>query len=177
MNLIDVFIGVILLLGFYSGFKRGLIVELTSLLGLILGIFGAYYISKHYGLYIGQWLDWDAEYLRITTFLVSFILIIIVVSLIGKLMTKLLDVVALGTINKILGGVFGLLKFALLISVLLLLFNIINNEMKLVQQKTLDESLTYPILNGLSETVWGKMVDMSQEHKEVIDQLPSINEK
>jgi hypothetical protein len=49
--------------------------------------------------------------------------------------------------------------------------------MKLVQQKTLDESLTYPILNGLSETVWTKLVDMSQEHKNVIDKLPSINEK
>lgn len=176
MNLIDVFIGVILLLGFYSGFRKGLIVELTSLLGLILGVFGAYYISKHHGLFIGQWLEWDDEYLRITTFLLSFILIIIMVSLIGKLITKLMDIVALGTINQILGGLFGFLKFALLISILLLLFNIINTEVKLVQQKTLDESFTYPILNGLSETVWYKMVEMSQEHKDAIDQLPDLSE-
>jgi membrane protein required for colicin V production len=176
MNLIDVFIGVILLLGFYSGFRKGLVVELTSLLGLILGIVGAYYISKHHGLYIGEWLNWDPEYLKITTFLLSFLLILIVVSLIGKGITKLMDVVALGIVNKILGGVFGLLKFALLISVLLLLFNAINNEMKLVQQKTLDESLTYPVLNGLSESVWTKLVDMSKEHKDVIDQVPGLEE-
>ena len=173
MNLVDVFIGVILLLGFYNGFRKGLIVELTSLLGLILGIFGAYYISKYHGLYIGQWLDWKDEYLRITTFLVSFILIIIVVSLIGKGITKLMDLVALGTINQILGGVFGLLKFAVLISVLLLLFNVINSEVKVVQQKTLDESLTYPILNGLSETVWTKLIDMSQENN-MIDRIPTV---
>jgi len=172
MNLIDVFIGVILLLGFYSGFRKGLIVELTSLMGLILGIAGAYYISKHYGLYIGQWLNWDDEYLKITTFLVSFILIIIVVSLIGKGITKLMDMVALGTINQILGGVFGLLKFALLISVLLLLFNVINREVKVVQQKTLDESLTYPILNGLSEKVWTKLVDISKDQDKVMEKLP-----
>lgn len=176
MNLVDVFIGVILLLGFYNGFRKGLIVELTSLLGLILGIFGAYYISKYHGLYIGQWLDWGDEYLRITTFLVSFLLIVIIVSLIGKLITKLMDVVALGLINKVLGGLFGLLKFALFMSILLLLFNIINSEVKLVQQETLDESFTYPILNGLSETVWTRLVELSQDNKELIDDLPDLGE-
>lgn len=176
MNLIDVFIGVILILGFYSGFRKGLIVELTSLLALILGLVGAYYVSKHYGLYIGQWLNWEDEYLRITSFLVSFLLIIVVVSFIGKAITKLMDMVALGTINQILGGVFGMLKFALLISILLLLFNVINGEIKLVQQKTLDESFSYPMLNGLSESVWTKLVDMSQEQDKVMEQLPDLVE-
>jgi membrane protein required for colicin V production len=92
------------------------------------------------------------------------------------MITKLMDMVALGTFNQILGGVFGLLKFALFISVLLLLFNVINSEVKLVKQKTLDESFTYPILNGLSENVWSKLVDMSEEQKEIIDRLPNITE-
>ncbi len=176
MNLIDVFVGVILLLGFYSGFKKGLIVELTSFVGLILGVLGAYYMTKHHGLYIGQWLKWEPEYIKILTFLISFILIIIIVSLIGKGITKLMDLVALGTINKILGGIFGLLKLALILSVLMLLFNLINAEVKIVDEQTLDESLSYPILNSLSESVWTRLVDLSQEHKETIDQLPDINE-
>ncbi|NBC56682.1 MAG: CvpA family protein, partial [Bacteroidetes bacterium] len=95
MNLIDIIIGVILILGFYKGFKKGFVLELTALLGLILGVAGAFYLSKTHGLYIGQWLDWDDEYLRITTFLLSFLAIVIIVSLIGKLITKLIDFVAL----------------------------------------------------------------------------------
>lgn len=174
MNLIDVFIGVILLLGFYSGFKRGLVLELTSLLGLILGLIGAFYISKNYGIYIGEWLDWEDEYLRITTFLLSFLTIIIVISLIGKLITKLIDFVALSLINQILGGLFGLVKFALILSILLLVFNLINAEINLVKQNILDESYTYPILNSFSENIWLRLVDMSQEHKDVIDNLPSV---
>lgn len=168
MNLIDVFIGVILLLGFYSGFKKGLVVELTSLLGLVLGIFGAYYLSKHHGLYIGQWLDWAPEYLKITTFLVSFLIVIVLVSIIGKGITRLMETVALGTINQILGGVFSVLKFALLVSFFLLLFNVINTEVNLVSQKTLDESLSYPVLNNLSETVWTRIVNFSQEQENAV---------
>ena len=68
MNVFDIIIGIVLILGFYKGFKNGLILEVTSLLGLIFGIVGAFYITKFYGLYIGRWLDWEESYLKITTF-------------------------------------------------------------------------------------------------------------
>jgi len=174
MNLIDIFIGVILILGFYKGFKRGLVLELTSLLGLILGIVGAFYLSKEYGLYIGEWLDWEDEYLRITTFLLSFLGIVIIVSFIGKLITKLIDFVALSFFNKLLGGLFGLLKFGLLLSILLLLFNVINTQFDLVSQSTLEDSYSYPIFNALTDVIWPKLAEMSQEHKDLIEQMPSM---
>ncbi|MBS3737584.1 CvpA family protein [Mesohalobacter halotolerans] len=176
MNLIDIIIGVILILGFYKGFKKGFVLELTALLGLILGITGAFYLSKAHGLYIGQWLDWDDEYLRITTFLLSFIVIVIIVSLIGKLITKLIDFVALSFINKLLGGLFGLLKFGLLLSILLLLFNVINEQVEMVSEETLNESISYPILNQFTDIIWPKLVEMSQEQKEMLDKLPNISE-
>ena len=174
MNLIDIFIGVILILGFYKGFKNGLVIELTSLLGLILGIVGAFYISKEYGLYIGKWLDWEDEYLRITTFLLSFLGIVIIVSLIGKLITRLINFVALSFINKFLGGLFGLLKFGLFLSILLLLFNVINAQFEMVSPSTLEDSYSYPILSELTDVIWPKLVEMSQEHKGLIDQMPSM---
>ncbi len=174
MNLIDIIIGVILILGFYKGFKKGFVLELTALLGLILGIAGAFYLSQEYGLYIGQWLDWDDEYLRITTFLLSFLGIVIIVSLIGKLVTKLIDFVALSLINKLLGGLFGLLKFGLVLSILLLLFNVINEQVEMVSEETLEESFTYPILNQFTDIIWPKLVEMGQEQKDLIDNMPNI---
>lgn len=176
MNLIDIFIGVILILGFYKGFKRGFVLELTALLGLILGIVGAFYLSQEHGLYIGQWLDWDDEYLRITTFLLSFLAILMVVSLIGKLITKLIDFVALSFINKLLGGFFGLLKFGLLLSILLLLFNVINEQIEMISDETLAQSYSYPLLNALSDIIWPKLVELGQEHEGVMEQFPKLTE-
>ncbi|RRO24337.1 CvpA family protein [Flavobacteriaceae bacterium 14752] len=176
MNLIDIIIGVILILGFYKGFKKGFVLELTALLGLILGIAGAFYLSKTHGLYIGQWIEWDDEYLRITTFLLSFLAIVIIVSLIGKLITKLIDFVALSFINKLLGGLFGLLKFGLLLSILLLLFNVINEQVEMLSEETLNESVSYPILNQFTDIIWPKLVGMSQNQDKIIEQLPDLGE-
>lgn len=174
MNLLDILIGVILILGFYKGFKNGLVLELTSLLGLILGIVGAFYLSREYGLYIGNWLDWKDEYLRITTFLLSFLGIVITVSIIGKLITKLIDFVALSFFNKSLGGLFGVLKFVLLLSVFLLLFNVVNTKFNFVSESTLKDSYSYPILSALTDVIWPKLVEMSQDHNDLIEQIPSM---
>ena len=38
MNLVDIVLGIILLIGFYSGFKKGLFVALASLIGTVLPI-------------------------------------------------------------------------------------------------------------------------------------------
>ncbi|WP_304131463.1 CvpA family protein, partial [Mesonia mobilis] len=45
MNLVDVVIVIILILGFVRGAMRGLIVELASLVALIAGIYGAIHFS------------------------------------------------------------------------------------------------------------------------------------
>ena len=57
MNSTDIVLGVILLLAFYSGFKKGLFVTLASLVGLIAGVYGAVYFSDYAGAYIAQWFD------------------------------------------------------------------------------------------------------------------------
>ena len=162
MNIFDIVIGILLALGFYKGFKNGLIVEVSSLLGLVVGVVGAFYITKFHGLFLGQWLDWEEPYLKITTFIVSFIVLVILTALLGKLLTKVVDYAALGFLNKCLGGVFGALKFALILSILLLVFNAINSETELVDKNTLDSSLFYPYLNAFTDFIWPKLIEMTE---------------
>jgi len=176
MNIFDIIIGILLILGFYKGFKNGLILEITSLLGLIVGIIGAFYITTYHGLYIGRWLNWEEPYLKITTFVLSFIVIVMAIALIGKALTKVIDYAALGFVNKLFGGVFGVLKFALLLSILMLVFNAINNAFELVEPSTLRTSLFYPYLNEFSEFIWPKLVEITEDNQEVLDNIPSISE-
>jgi membrane protein required for colicin V production len=172
MNIIDIIVGVILLLGFYKGFRNGLILEITSLLGLIIGIIGAFIITQNYGLYIGQWVDWEDSYLKITTYIVSFILIVIVVAFIGKLLTKIIDYAALGFVNNFFGGVFGAIKFALILSVLLIVFNAVNNSAEIVDQIVLERSVSYPVLNNFSELVWPRIIEITEENQNLIENVP-----
>lgn len=173
MNIFDIVIGILLILGFYKGFKNGLILEVTSLLGLIIGILGAFYITTYHGTYIGQWLNWDEPYLKITTFIFSFILIVLIVAGIGKGLTKVIDYAALGFVNKLFGGVFGMLKFALILSILMLVFNAINNSTGLVDRDSLGASVFYPYLNEFSEFIWPKLIEITEDNTDIIEHLPA----
>ncbi|RMA66138.1 CvpA family protein [Ulvibacter antarcticus] len=123
MSAVDIVLGVILLFSFYTGWKKGLFVALASLVGLIAGVYGAIYFSHFAGAYLAKSFDWSEQTLNLAAFAVTFLIIIFVVSLAGKLLTKIADFAALGFINKILGGVFNVLKFAFIISVIFMFIN------------------------------------------------------
>ena len=49
-------------------------------------------------------IDWDSKTIQITSFIFLFILIIYSISLLAKMITKTLKLIALGWLNRILGG-------------------------------------------------------------------------
>ena len=72
----------------------------------------------------------------------------------GKVFTKLASFAALGWLNRLLGGLFGFLKMALILSVSLNFFLKINSNNTFAEQKTLDGSFFfYPVLE-VSNTIF-----------------------
>jgi membrane protein required for colicin V production len=118
MNIIDIILGVILLFAFYTGLKKGLFVTLASLIGLIAGVYGAIYFSHYAGAYLSNAFNWSEQVTNLAAFAVTFLAIVFVISLAGKLLTKVADFAALGLINKLAGGVFNTLKIAFIVSVI-----------------------------------------------------------
>jgi len=143
MNTFDIILLIFLGYGFIRGLFKGLFVEVASLLALILGIYGAIHFSEFTGNYLHELLDWNKKYITIASFILTFLAIVIAISLAGKLLTKLADFASLGMLNKIFGGVFGFLKMALIVSVLLIYFNKFNNKVVFVEEATLQESVLY----------------------------------
>lgn len=148
MSTFDIILAALLLFGFVRGLFKGLFVEIASLVGLIGGVYGAIHFSFYVGDFLNQKLDWDQQYITYTAFALTFIGIVVAVSLAGKLLTKIANFAALGILNKILGGIFGMLKIALIISVVLSFFMKINNAIPFVSKKQMDEAiLIKPISN------------------------------
>ena len=117
VNYIDVIILLPLVYGAYKGFSQGLIVEMSTLFALVLGVF----ISLRYAVNVEGFLkDFVAlpeSYAYYIAFAVTFLLVIIVMHLLGKLLTKLIDMVSLGLFNKLFGIVLGVLKAAIVVCV------------------------------------------------------------
>jgi membrane protein required for colicin V production len=150
MNWIDLIISLLLVYAFYNGFKNGLILELTALLALVLGVFAAYYYADITAHYLDKWVDWSDAVLMTFAFILTFIIVVILINLIGKIISKIIGMIALGLVNKIAGGIFGLLKIFLLISVLFLVADAVKQYVDLFQYKIVQSSY---ILNFYEENI------------------------
>lgn len=143
MNTVDIILGIFLLYGLVRGFFRGFLTELASLVGLVAGIYGAIHFSYYAGEFLSQHVDWDIEIINLASLAITFLIIIFVVSLVGKMLTKAADFAALGIVNKLFGAVFGLLKSAFVASVIIMFFMTSNKTLEFVETGTLEDSVLY----------------------------------
>lgn len=154
MNAVDIVICVCLLFGFIRGIMKGLFVEVASLIALIAGVYGAIHFSYFAKEYLQESVNWKPEYISLTAFSITFIVIVVAISLLGKVLTKVADFAALGMLNKLLGGVFGIAKIALILSVIFVFFNKINRTIPFVEKQVLDNSVLYKSVQKIVPTIF-----------------------
>lgn len=169
MNYIDIVLGILLLWGLIRGLMKGFFVSMASLVALIGGIYVAIHFSHIVGGYLQQFVDWQEGVMKLVAFAITFIIVVILISLAGKLLTKIADYAALGIINKLLGAAFGLLKFAFIASVVLMFVDAVNQKITFIEQKTLDSSILYQPVRKLAPMVLpGILKDTDQNQKEEV---------
>ncbi|GAA3644376.1 CvpA family protein [Flavivirga jejuensis] len=149
MSIIDIVLGALILFGLVRGFMKGLFVEIASLVALIAGVYGAIHFSNFAGEFLESKVDWDEKTINIVAFAITFVIIVLAIALAGKALTKLANFAALGIINKLLGGVFGGLKIALILSVILIVFDKMNNAIPFAEEKNLEASVLYNPVKSL----------------------------
>lgn len=166
MGIFDIIIAVILVFGFIRGLMKGLFVEVASLAALVAGVYGAIHFSHFVGDFLKEKLSWSEQYITLASFAITFAIIVLAISLLGKLFTKLADFAYLGWINKILGGVFGTLKLALILSVVLLVFDKFNNTIPFVNEAEKEKSILYEPVRKLAPMLFPTLIkDGSEEQK------------
>ena len=164
MNVLDIVLGSLLLLGLVRGLMNGLFVEVASIAALIIGVYGAMHFSDFAASFLENRVDWDEKYINITAFAITFIVIIVVIALAGKALTKLADFASLGILNKLLGGLFGALKIGLILSVVLIIFTKMNSNIPLIENHEIEDSLLYKPVKSLAPIVFPSII--SEEEKE-----------
>ena len=173
MAVIDIILAALLLFGLIRGFMKGLFVEVTSLIALIAGVYGAIHFSDFAAEFLDSKLDWDEKYINIVAFAVTFIIIVLVIALAGKALTKLADFAALGILNKLLGGVFGALKIGLILSVILIVFDSMNNTIPFTSEEDLEESVLYKPVQGLAPMLFPSILNKGKDVEEDAETTPT----
>ena len=159
MTVIDIVIGALLLFGLIRGLFKGLFVEVASLLALVLGVYGAIHFSNFAGDFLQSRTDWTEKTISITAFAITFVVIVLAISLAGKALTKLADFASLGILNKLLGAVFGALKIGLILSVLLIVFDRMNNTIPFVGEEDIEDSVLYEPIKSIAPILFPSIIN------------------
>ncbi len=153
MNYLDFAFCIPLIWGAYKGFRKGLIIEVASIVALLLGVYGGIKFSDYMAEIIGNNFEVQTEYMPVVAFGVTFIIIVVVVFVIGKMVEKLVNLVALKMVNKIAGSAFGFIKVGLIISVLLVIINSYDEKAQVIPSDLKEGSLLYEPMSNIALTV------------------------
>lgn len=139
MNYLDIIFALPLVWGIFRGFKKGLVIEVASLVAAVAGVWGAI----HFSYFISGILNLTSPYSPLISFAITFVIIVIVVFIFAKLLEKSVNLLALGFINKLAGAFFGFLKIAFILSILLLIINKATADKPLIPEETQKGSVLY----------------------------------
>jgi membrane protein required for colicin V production len=157
---VDIILIIPLLWGAFKGFRKGLIVELASILAIILGVYACSQFSDLVAGFLGTHLHSHVSslYLSIISVIILFLGVVILTFFIAKRIQKLAEALFLGIANRILGAIFGAFKWALLISFVLYFFDILNQKAGIVSQTSLEHSVVYGYLVKLAPLVMPTLI-------------------
>jgi membrane protein required for colicin V production len=152
---IDLIIIVVIIYAFIKGFYNGFINEIASFLGLFIGAIVSYTFSDNLSEILNSYFEIDPKVLNILSFILLFIITSVCFTIVGKSLTKLIKFISLGTINRLLGGIFSSLKFIIVIVSISMVINYLS-ELLMIEIIPLDQtnnSKVYPVLIDIGNLI------------------------
>jgi membrane protein required for colicin V production len=147
LSTFDIIVASLILFLGLKGFIDGFVRELFGLVGIIGGIYFASRYAQQVGEFISQniYPIKNSAALSFVGFIATLAAIWIAMVLLANLFTKLANASAMGSINHILGLVFGWIKMFLIFSVLVYAASNIELTKRMIGQYT-KNSLLYPLM-------------------------------
>jgi membrane protein required for colicin V production len=158
MNALDIILLAFLAFGLVRGFLRGFFVEIASLIALVAGVYGAFHFSNFAAEILNKKVDWNENTVNIVAFVGTLIIIVLAIALAGKALTKIADFAALGLINKLLGALFGGLKIAVILSVLLIVFEKMNRNIPFTKEADKAGSELYKPVKSIIPLIFPNLI-------------------
>ena len=150
MSLVDIAIVAVILISLSVGISRGFVREILSLASWVVALWAAY-------VYVGVGEALLAPYIAppplraVASFVVIFVLALIVASLLGRLLIRLQPLGGISGLNRLLGMLFGIARGVVIVALLLLLAIFLELPSQSWWQESLLAHYFTPVADGLRE--------------------------
>ena len=154
MSIIDIILLICFVPALVSGIRKGFISQVISIISIIAGVWVSYEFSSVVGTWLGQYIEAAENVLKLIAFILIMTGVFAGLALLGKLLEGIISFVMLGWVNKLLGVVFALLKTGLIVGLLIMAFCSLNNNLHLVSEEVLAESILFTPLKNAAYTIF-----------------------
>ncbi len=172
MNAFDILIITILAYSLIRGLFRGLVKEVSSIIGVLGGFFLAYSYYASVADYFGRVVS-NPSYRNILSFLIIFCLVVIVVNVLAIIIRYFLKIVFLGWLDRFGGVAFGFVKGVLIAAVIFLVLTaflpkgtpLIKNSMCAPYVSMVSEALATVVSSDVQGEFTAKLHDLKKAWK------------
>ena len=155
MTTVDAIILACLALGLAHGLFTGFIRQATDLLGIVVGIVLAIRLMNPLGEELRQLLGGSEVAMRIAALVLVIIAVQLVAYVLARVLERIVGFVRLSFVNRTAGGVFGVFKTGLLLSVAL----IVLARFDVPGEETRETSVLYQHVTAIVPTSWNLLTD------------------
>lgn len=143
MNWLDLTVGIFLLIAFINGYRKGLVMQIVGLATIVLAaIFGGR-LAKIILPEINKLVDISPEAAKVLSFILAFIGIAIVLTLVGRLLQRFIDVIFLSFFNRLFGAIIAAGTMMFFLSIILNLVLIVDNDQRIINKRTKESSFFF----------------------------------
>lgn len=150
MNILDIIILVCFLPGIIKGLSKGFLEQALTFLGMFAAVFSAFRLRETVCTWLMPRLDMSETLLNVVSFALILIGVSVLALLLAKLLTKVIEMMMLGWLNRLLGALMACLTTLIVLGVVIVLFDTVNLKFDLVHSPILDDSLLYGKIKDLA---------------------------
>lgn len=150
MATIDIVILVLIGLGVIMGLMKGFVKQVASIIGLIAGLLVARALFGTVAERVAPVLGTSTTIAQILAFVLIWVAVPLGFALVASLLTKALEVVHLGWLNRWLGSGVGALKYMILIGLAIHVIEYVDPKDEIISETKKKESVLYYPMKDLS---------------------------
>ncbi|HNQ11685.1 MAG TPA: CvpA family protein [Bacteroidia bacterium] len=170
MNILDLILAIPLVIGFIKGMQKGILYEVAMIIGVVLGIYFGFKFTDWVSALISSISD-NKKVLAFISFLLVLVIIITIMVLLAKLFESALKAMTLNWTNKLAGGLFGLIKFGIVLSIFLWMLKTVEPYWNFINQSTKEESVLYDKILKIASMIKPAITDVQNEFNEKVGEV------
>lgn len=162
MNILDIILAVPLCFFIWKGYRKGLIYEVATLVGLVVGT----YVAVRFSCFVAEKLNMKGEGSVLIAFFITFAAVVALSFFIGRTFVGIIKLVHAGFLNNLLGAIFSMLECVCILSVLLYYIAIIDSHENILTNNTTTESILYNPINETGNKLIGRLKTYVSDYRQ-----------